>query len=351
MSPLLKICGTIFPLFFVFPVILSASVTELSDNYVQKVGEEAHSIKFRSARFIQPEKIPISNITSGLYLIEPLVQYQHVANTTFIRGSEFTSITNQSTSLVPSSGFVSSVFLAYKNHHNLVIRPDDIWTAILIQYSYYVNAHAEELRPKFVNFPGKKALGVTYLSSVSAIPIEDFISKIVTQIKNHTHPNVTNWLFPNFSTTTPQDSAVAGAAIMATMKSYFEYNMSTIFCGIPAITVKGSGQDWRKVRDKVSLLPAFSRENDTQIAAWTRDLVKVLDQFITLTETKIVNVPFWEGIVKHRVYGGCGATTYINGWITLFSVFDADGKWQVESWRAETFEIGRDFCPVGNGTV
>lgn len=86
MSPLLKICGTIFPLFFVFPVILSASVTELSDNYVQKVGEEAHSIKFRSARFIQPEKIPISNITSGLYLIEPLVQYQHVANTTFIRG-------------------------------------------------------------------------------------------------------------------------------------------------------------------------------------------------------------------------------------------------------------------------
>lgn len=191
---------------------------------------------------------------------------------------------------------------------------------------------------------------MSYHRSVDTIPIDDFISKIVTKIRNHTHPNVTNWLFPNFSTTTPQDSAVAGAAIMATMKSYFKYNMFAIACGIPAITVKGSGKDWRQIRDKISLLPAFSRENDTHIGAWSHDLVKVIDQFITVTETKIVDSPFWEGIVKHGSRPECGGTTYINGWITLFSVFDSDGRWQVESWRAENFQNSRDSC-LANDTL
>lgn len=58
------------------------------------------------------------------------------------------------------NGFVYACINAYNSHQNLVIRPDDIWIAILTQFSMYVNRHAEELRSYFVAHEGKKELVV-----------------------------------------------------------------------------------------------------------------------------------------------------------------------------------------------
>lgn len=55
-------------------------------------------------------------------------------------------------------GLVSAALDAYNTHHNLILRPDDVWQAILTQFSFYVNANAEELRDCFVDFDGKKTL-------------------------------------------------------------------------------------------------------------------------------------------------------------------------------------------------
>lgn len=65
-----------------------------------------------------------------------------------------------STSHVSASqnGFVWAVFQAYSHHHNLIIRPEDIWFAIITQLSFFVNAHAEELRSLFVSHEGQKRL-------------------------------------------------------------------------------------------------------------------------------------------------------------------------------------------------
>eukprot|EP00957_Ditylum_brightwellii_P024538 1852407-Ditylum_brightwellii.AAC.1 len=49
-------------------------------------------------------------------------------------------------------GLVSAIMDAYNHHHNLILRPDDVWQAILTQFSFYVNANAEELRDRFVDF-------------------------------------------------------------------------------------------------------------------------------------------------------------------------------------------------------
>jgi hypothetical protein len=65
------------------------------------------------------------------------------------------------------SRFISTLLLnlhyavmAYNKHLNLVIRPDDVWVAILTQFSAHVNAHSEKLRSLFVTFEGKKNLTV-----------------------------------------------------------------------------------------------------------------------------------------------------------------------------------------------
>jgi len=55
-------------------------------------------------------------------------------------------------------GFIWAVVKAYSDHHNLTIRPEDVWFSILTQLSFFVNAHAEELRSFFVSHDGKKEL-------------------------------------------------------------------------------------------------------------------------------------------------------------------------------------------------
>ena len=52
--------------------------------------------------------------------------------------------------------------MAYNLHHHLRIRPEDVWLSILTQLSFYINAHAEELRGKFVAHEGKKELEVGF---------------------------------------------------------------------------------------------------------------------------------------------------------------------------------------------
>lgn len=59
-----------------------------------------------------------------------------------------------------SNGFVDTCLLAYNQHHHLVIRPDDVWCAILAQFNLYVNGHAEEMREWFVAHEGKKELEI-----------------------------------------------------------------------------------------------------------------------------------------------------------------------------------------------
>ena len=52
------------------------------------------------------------------------------------------------------NGLVQTVLQAYNAHHNLVIRPDDVWIAIISQLSFHINSNAEELRNKFVAHEG-----------------------------------------------------------------------------------------------------------------------------------------------------------------------------------------------------
>ncbi|KAM0177292.1 hypothetical protein ACHAPC_008865 [Botrytis cinerea] len=62
--------------------------------------------------------------------------------------------------LPAGNGLVHTCLEAYNQHRHLVLRPDDIWIAIVTQFSFYVNKHSEELRSFFVAHEGKKDLVV-----------------------------------------------------------------------------------------------------------------------------------------------------------------------------------------------
>jgi len=231
-----------------------------------------------------------------------------------------------------SKGLADTMFSAYKNHHNLVLRPDDIWTAILVQFSYYVNAHSEQLRSKFVTFEGKKDLEVNYTGiGAHQVPFDHFIQEMVSLVRrNLKDVTVAQWVLPSFSTTTPDDIVTSGAVLMATLKNYFTYKLGLILCGVPEVTILGTVEDWQDIRQRVQKLSDFDVDGQRTLQMWSLLLDRVLENFVEVKSGGPVNTAFWDNLARHDHHvEGCTRATTLSGWITVFSVFDTKGRWQV----------------------
>jgi hypothetical protein len=219
------------------------------------------------------------------------------------------------------NGFVHTIIEAYNYHHALILRPDDVWIAILVQFNFYVNAHAELLRANFVAHAGKKAL------VVSTPAFDDFgrLAREMTDLieKNVVDPSLRAWALPDFSTTTANDTTVGSIVLMATLKAYFEYTFCEITCGIPRVTLEGEKADWEKILQRLEKLKEFGLET----IAWYHLLVPVISRFVQVFDDPDAwsNVTFWQS-VAHFEPGGCGPSHY-SGWITAFCAFNDDGKW------------------------
>ncbi|XP_037039496.1 uncharacterized protein LOC119076692 [Bradysia coprophila] len=224
-----------------------------------------------------------------------------------------------STMVRPSNnGFVRTVIDCYNNHHNLIIRPDDIWTAILTQFSFYINKNAEEFRNQFVNFEGKKELVVAIDGTLRAAPYDLFVTKMTEKIdENLVDKTVKNWILPNFSTTTTADMISCGIAFMATTKKYFDYTC-LLLCGIPYVTLEGTLSDWESILSRLEKLKEYKLDK------WYEMLKTILEEFIAAKNDE-PNIEFWNRICNH--VGGGSGPSYISGWLTAFAAFDVEGNW------------------------
>ena len=53
---------------------------------------------------------------------------------------------------VSELGLSAAILEAYSYHHDLALRPDNFWQAILTQFGFYVLGNAEQLRDRIVDF-------------------------------------------------------------------------------------------------------------------------------------------------------------------------------------------------------
>ena len=80
-------------------------------------------------------------------------------------------------------------------------------------------------------------------------------------------------------------------------------------CGIPEVTLEGTVEDWKKLRERAIGLAQYDLD------WWINALKPILDQFINAASGK-VDQNFWSAIYKQSNSSG---GPYINGWIiTLF---------------------------------
>ncbi|KAJ7898083.1 hypothetical protein B0H13DRAFT_2252305 [Mycena leptocephala] len=189
------------------------------------------------------------------------------------------------------NGFVDTVITAYNAHHALVIRPDDVWLAILSQFNLYVNAHPELLRANFVAHDGKPELKIVNVGTRFSLDFGSMARQMIALVDAHI---------------------------------YFAYNfVGVVRCGIPRVTLAGEKADWEDILGRLEKL----REYGLETIAWYHLLRPVLVRFVAAFDSpeSTENVDFW-GRVVHSHRGRCGPA-YYSGWINAFMAFGANGEW------------------------
>lgn len=213
--------------------------------------------------------------------------------------------------------FYKTLVDAYANHQSVTLSPDMVWLVICQGFARYVNAHAEELRPKLVNHEGKMDLVIETDKDLMTEEVDwpILINDFASQIDKHTKDNIAKTIFSDFSTTGSVERVASQITLMESVKSYFEYIVEYIACGIPCITLDGSVEDWKRVREKTMQLKKYGLEK------WIDSLDPILKEFILAADGK-PNQIFWKSMIKKQSVdrlagGGClpEMPTKLDGWL------------------------------------
>jgi len=216
--------------------------------------------------------------------------------------------------------FFKTIVRAYAEHRPLVLSPDMIWVLISQGFARYVNAHSEEMREQLVSHSGKTDLVVLSDKDLLSEDAdwEKMMGDFTAQINENTKGDIAKTITADFTTTGITERITSQITLMETMKSYFDYVVHYIACGIPSVTLTGTPQDWQKVLEKTQQLQKYA------VGPWTKRLVPILTEFVKASEGK-ANQAFWQDMVKkHRVDklagGGCDfrTPTALDGWILKF---------------------------------
>ena len=221
-----------------------------------------------------------------------------------------------------ANGFVGTILDAYRMHNHIVLRPEDVWFAILIQFSFYVNNHAEQLREHFVDHTGKRKL----TAKLDDMNIPAFASQMAGLI----HANIKDaefrdWIMPNFTTTDQNDKITASIIMMGTMQKYFAYFMNLV-CGIPSVTLLGEESDWQDILERIDYLSTFE-EHHPELAMWKSALETIIGYMVQTFKSPDSPdvVRFWQRAV-HSYEADYAGSKMITGWVLAFCFWDTDGK-------------------------
>ncbi len=218
--------------------------------------------------------------------------------------------------------FFDGMYGAYAEHRPFTLSPDMMWLLISQGFANHVNNNSEELRKLFVDFDGKTSLVVVNnkikLSDPNS-PWNEVFPEFSKQIATHTGQELTDALTADFSTTTPITKIASQITLMNAVKSYFDFIVIRIACGIPQITLEGTTQDWERVLAKTEALRKY------KLDWWIDEIEPCLKQFVRASQGK-VDKGFWKDMFKYHSEGKCGSPNIIDGWIVKFFPYNKDGK-------------------------
>ncbi len=213
-------------------------------------------------------------------------------------------------SVVEQPGFhslIAAADLAYRGHFPLVLTPDAIWLTIAQGFAQHVANNAEELRGRLVPHEGKANLKIQrddFVRGSPENPWQEVWPAFCDQIREHIGAEAHGLVVCDFSTTGPTERAASEVVLMDAVQSYFECSFLTR-CGIPAVTLEGTVEDWEKVHERVVRLGRYD------LSWWTDKVEPIVDEFIKAAQGS-PTPSFWKGLYKED--NGSGGP-YVNGWL------------------------------------
>ncbi|EGC37846.1 hypothetical protein DICPUDRAFT_18682, partial [Dictyostelium purpureum] len=255
--------------------------------------------------------------------------------------------------MMGTNSFVFSCWEAYNHHHHLEIRPDDVYMAIMVQFSLYLNKHSEIFRERIVDFQGKQTIevktGEPLFNASYGLLINEIVKKMKSKIKD---PSLAEWAVPNFSTTTESDKIAFSSVLLSTMKKYYEYSIRS-YCGLPSVTLLGTVDDWVDLKHRLQKLKEFNIDNKFEIFntnklmdRWVLYLEPIIDQFIS-TASGNPDLEWWNSIAHYKQRSGGDDLT---GWLSCFCCFDNDGEWIANQIKTRKWP-DIVFTKIANGYV
>jgi hypothetical protein len=241
-----------------------------------------------------------------------------------------TSKCNEGLYDIGADTFYQTLLTAYAEHRPVVISPDMIWCLICQGFSHHINLDPEKYRDRMVFHQGKETLEVRRVEPKEFTPEqwEDIIREFAQMVDEKTKGSVASAIVTDFSTTTPVEAISSRITLLDTVKSYFEFVVIQMICGIPHITLKGTPKDWQKIANNIQEFRQFDLD------WWIDSLSPILEEFVKAANGYPAPT-FWKSIVMTWRTdlvrgGGCMPSdeepTKVDGWFLKFFPYCKDGR-------------------------
>ena len=204
---------------------------------------------------------------------------------------------------------MSTVYEAYNRHLNLRTGPEDWWYTIIQTVALAIdnNSKNNRVRKFFVQHEGKKELTVIVGGELDIENIDyswlfdQFSEKIEENINV---PEYVQQMIPDFTTTTSIHRIVSQITLMSSVQEYFEYTAYSM-CGIPAIEMRGTEEDWVNLGMKIKALRQTLQPIENVIGLgrkWWDKVEEISDKLLD-TFNGNPNEDWWSRIITEKRFG------------------------------------------------
>ncbi|MEN0060821.1 MAG: DUF4419 domain-containing protein [Myxococcota bacterium] len=206
-------------------------------------------------------------------------------------------------------GLLTAVHHAYARHAPLVLTPDVLALTLHQGLARHLREAGGGTRPP----TGRETLDVAATSCETADDWRAILESLDAQIRASQGDHLEAPTF--FSTTTPTARMVGRVNRLYAFKRYYDYVLRCI-CGIPAVELRGTVDDWHALRAWVT------RQTAEGLEGWLEAMRGHADQWVASREGE-PDVDYWRSIYKdQKVYGA----SKFRGWIAdLFPYLGDEG--------------------------
>lgn len=298
-------------IFFTFLVSVSSAAQSSKNNFVLIVDKDVRDSAFHE------RTLPVSQGGFPKYFSKQVENGKSIGEVLFEVYSDSVSPFVEGRSENPD--FLGLVSTAYAKHYAMEISPDDIWLMILDGIRLHVKVNRETLKDKFVGPGADTSVNIRddeLNFESSRAKWSAAINRIFDGLQEKLPAETGKPMKTRFSTTSDVDFTISSTMVLAVASEYYTYHVYTL-CGIPKIKIKGTKEDWVKLKESYNQLAAR-----LDLKWWADELNPVLDKFIDAQDGKI-DLEFWRGIYKRFDPEGCG-NPHFNGWISKFFPYTTD---------------------------